>query len=377
MGLVFDATEVASGRRVAVKLLRRRRRAPGDIARLLREARLAQRVRHANIVPVLDVAEDAEIGAPFLVSEFVEGGNLRSLLKERGRLTPEEAISVAVPLCEALAALHDAGVVHRDVKPENVLMARALGPLVPRLTDFGIARELDADASEPALTQDGTALGTPRYMSPEQARGQRDLDEQTDLWALGVVLYELVAGRTPFERDNTHATLAAVLMGPIDRLDEATPGTPAALADVVARALERNRARRFGSARELRDALVGASLAHASTEAVAVPRSARPTRAPKRFARLAAIALGATLVTAVGASMWSHRPRPIAPRPPVVASLPPPQALPVRAPDDAPTPTPIAIAPSRDEGARPVVQPPRRVARVPRVGANGSPIEGL
>jgi serine/threonine-protein kinase len=206
------------------------------------------------------------------------------------------------------------------------------------------------------------------------------------------VLYELVAGRTPFERDNTHATLAAVLMGPIERLDAATPGVPAALADAVARALERNRARRFGSARELRDALLEAPLGRAPTDA---PAAAPPPhhRPPGRPVRLAAAAVGLALAAAVGASTWGLRARPAAPRPAAVASPRPPEVAPVAAAlvaPDAPTPsTPIvrvAAAPGpprRALGPRPTTAPPPRRPALPepaaaaRVGANGAPIEGL
>ncbi|MFO0606085.1 MAG: serine/threonine-protein kinase [Polyangiales bacterium] len=241
-GAVFEAAD--GDARVAVKVMLVED-VDGTLAeRFLREARLAARVAHPNVVAVREVARDRATGAPFLVAEFLEGHDLRAELDARGRLDVREALGTLRPVAAALAAAHARGVVHRDVKPENIFLARgADGASSPKLIDFGLSKVLDDVA--PALTQTGARLGTPRYMAPELVRGEGAATPAVDVWSFGVVLHEALTGAPLFRAANYNALMFEVLGAPVARLDAAAPGTPAWLADVAADALARDPARRI------------------------------------------------------------------------------------------------------------------------------------
>ena len=213
MGEVFAALDERSGQRVAVKVLHRSGASERGVERLLREASAAGRVQHPAVVRVYEAGVDEANDLAYIAQELLVGETLRALLARRGRLPSDEAVGLLTPVVEALAAAHEAGVVHRDLKPENIFVERHGDALRPRVIDFGIARLVARDeAHVTQLTTTGAVLGTPSYMSPEQARGADDVDEQTDVWAVGVVLYELLTGATPFARATPHATLAAILL---------------------------------------------------------------------------------------------------------------------------------------------------------------------
>jgi serine/threonine-protein kinase len=249
MGAVYEASHVLTGRRVAVKVMRADLRIdPAMTERFFREAQASAWIGHPNIVEVLDMGVDPLDGSPYIVQEFLPGQDLRWVLDKRGVLEPREALELLAPVMSALVAAHRKGIVHRDVKPENIFLVRGpSGTIVPKLIDFGIAKVADGALESARLTRTGMAMGTPLYMSPEQAVGEHEVDAQTDVWAIGVVLFELLAGRPPFEASNYNAVLARVLSGPIPRLDAVAPNVPTALADVVATALERDPNLRYPS----------------------------------------------------------------------------------------------------------------------------------
>jgi serine/threonine-protein kinase len=259
MGAVFDAENTWLARRVAIKVMHPDvSRDQALVERFLREARAAARVHHPNVVDVLDLGQDAD-GTLFIVQEFLPGTDLEHLMRDRGPLPPREALEIIVPVMSALIAAHRSGVLHRDVKPANVLLANSPGGgVTPKLLDFGIAKMQEAVASKD-LTQTGIALGTVHYFSPEQAAGARDVDAQSDVWALAVVLYEMLSGRCPWEGETVNQIFAAVLTAPVPPIQSFAPNVPDALAAVIMRALERDRTVRFRSMQEFLGALLDCS----------------------------------------------------------------------------------------------------------------------
>lgn len=274
MGAVFEAKNQDTGRRVALKLMLASLAQHQDqVDRFLREARAASKMEHPNIVQVFDVGRDAD-GSFFIVQEFLQGKDLRALLDERGALSPKEARTLLAPVMSALAATHREGVVHRDIKPDNIFVAElATGERVAKLIDFGIAKLTSAGPENLSVTRTGAAIGTPLYMSPEQARGDRSLDGQTDIWSIGVVLFEALTGRTPFTGDSYNEVLAKILTQRAPRLDELAPGAPSDITAVVARALEPSRALRYKTMDELLEAVSGASSFSADVALAALRRS--------------------------------------------------------------------------------------------------------
>ncbi|MFG2648248.1 serine/threonine-protein kinase [Streptomyces sp. NPDC048436] len=226
MGVVWRAVDEVLGREVAVKELRTYTDAAGpELAdlrvRMQREARAAARVRHPGVIAVHDVAEVD--GRPLIVMELVEGPSLDDVLRERGTLDPREAAAIGAKVMEALAAAHRAGVLHRDVKPGNILL-EAGGRVV--LTDFGIATMDDpGDGSATHLTRSGELVGSLDYLAPERAQGQ-DPGPASDVWALGATLYAAVEGASPFRRTSTWSTLTAIVTDPLPEPRRAGPLIP-------------------------------------------------------------------------------------------------------------------------------------------------------
>jgi serine/threonine protein kinase len=257
MGVVYRATDLRLHREVALKVLPAWLAGdPARRGRFLREARAAAAVSHANIATVHDIGE-AE-GHVYIAMELVDGETLRARLA--AQLPVAEVLRVARDLARGLARAHDAGVVHRDLKPENVMIS-AEGDV--KILDFGIAKILDCEdprdsSTETAaiVTAEGRAMGTPPYMSPEQAAGRADVDARSDVFSFGVMLYEMLAGRRPFGADTTVGTLYAVLHSDPPPLAQLAPAdTPTQVIDVVSRCLAKRREDRFSSARELLHAL--------------------------------------------------------------------------------------------------------------------------
>ena len=245
MGMVYRAADEQLGLTVAVKVLRpdlaRDRR---WLERFKQELVLARQVSHPNVVRIHDLGGEGDLA--FLSMDFVPGRPLDDLLTEETRLAPERAVAIARQLALALEAAHRAGVIHRDLKPGNVLVDESGGALRVAITDFGIARSL----SGPSLTLTGTVLGTLGYLSPEQARGE-DVDGRSDLYALGLLLYEMLTGEPPFTAATEAEMLAQRLTGAPRNLRWPGVDVPPRLRDLVQRLLARDPARRPQSAGEV------------------------------------------------------------------------------------------------------------------------------
>ncbi|MBK7581298.1 MAG: protein kinase [Myxococcales bacterium] len=250
MGEVWEALNLRTQRPFALKLVHADSQiAPELRERMLREASVAGRLQHPNVIEVYDVGE-TEAGEPFLVMELLSGETLAELLDRRGNLDSTRAAAVGAEITAALGAAHASGVVHRDLKPANVFLHEDPGHgRVVKVLDFGVSKLLVPDG--PSSTVTGAPIGTPAYMSPEQARGLRDLDQRTDLWSVGVMLFEMVAGRLPFDGTTAYAVVGEVLHGNVPRLSEHAPSVDPRLDAIVAKCLERDPELRWASAREL------------------------------------------------------------------------------------------------------------------------------
>ena len=327
-GSVHLATQSGLGRRVVVKLLHAGGTADAEqVARFVNEARITARLSHPHIVVVID--HDVENGVPWIAYEYVEGQDLRALL-DSGPLPFADAASAAAQIAAALAAAHRAGVLHRDIKPENVLQSR---PGEFKVTDFGIAKWQEGGVR----TAEGLILGTPAYLAPEVIAGER-AGPAADLYALGVVLYEMLAGRRPFVDDNPMALLEQHVKAEVPPLARFREGVPPALAALTLRVLAKNPGARPASARELEAALrayLGGpdtgrtqevrTTSRRASRGVTAPLSRGPSSAPPR-ARSAWLA-GALVAIALGAGAW-RRSRPVEIPPP--PAIPSPRASPTR-----------------------------------------------
>jgi len=263
MGAVYAAENLNTGRRVAVKVLRGEwTQQPEVVQRFLREARATTTIAHPNVVEVLDLDVDRERGIPYIVQEFLEGETLEAHLASRPgrRVDPAEALTILLPVMGALVAAHGRGIVHRDLKPANLFLSRSRsGEVVPKVIDFGIAKDVEAAPGSSHRTQAGAAIGTPAYMSPEQVSGLTDIDAQTDVWSLGIVLYEMLTGRLPFESANVNVLMAKILYEVPTPIAAHRPDLPADLQAIVAAALDRERPTRFASVNAMCSALLACS----------------------------------------------------------------------------------------------------------------------
>ena len=252
-GAVYAARHSQTGARVAIKVLRPDMAAfPVMIARFSREIEALQRLAHPNIVSLLGYGEITK-GRPYYVMELVDGIDLRGLLSRHGRLTPAEVLELMTPICEAVAAAHQAGIVHRDLKANNVIVLEREGRRAVKLLDFGIAKLLEHEGHGQGLTEPGAVIGSAHTMAPEQVRCEA-VDERTDVYALGVLLFQLLTGQFPFQADDLHRVALLHLTAPAPRPSVLAPGA-AALDPVVLRCLEKQRDLRFESASELLQAL--------------------------------------------------------------------------------------------------------------------------
>ena len=307
MATIYRANDSQLGRDVAVKLLRPEYgRDPDFGERFRHEAQAAASLNHPNIVSVFDYGQD-EAG-PFIVMELVDGEDLATVIRRTGPLPPRQAARIAAEVARALAAAHSRGIVHRDVKPGNVLLARD-GRV--KVTDFGIARAI----AEAQMTLPGTTLGSVHYFSPEQARGE-PTTEKSDTYALGIVLYELLTGRRPWEGDSTASIALARLSGPVPSPSDVRSGIPPALDRITHRALALDPAERFDSAAAMAEALEAyladrgqATAATAGVAAVAGAAGAGPVAAtgPSTVAPVAA-ASGAVVAGVARANPGSRIP---------------------------------------------------------------------
>jgi serine/threonine-protein kinase len=258
MGEVYSAEPVSGGARVAIKVLRPEFVAQRDVLqRFLEEARTSMRLVHPNIVRVLEGAQ-AEDGAPFLVMELLDGVPLGAYTQNGGRVPLPQAVPILQGILAGLAAAHAEGIVHRDLKPDNVLLTRdASGTFVVKVLDFGIAKVMDVAGGMGSRTRTGVFLGTPAYMSPEQARSARDVDQRADLWSAGVLFYEMLTGRPAFPAPTEFARLAALLSSEPEPVQKIDPSL-SPLTGFFERALKKDRNERFSTAGEMARALATA-----------------------------------------------------------------------------------------------------------------------
>jgi len=298
MATVYLAEDVKHRRQVAVKVMRPELAATLGADRFLREVEIAAKLSHPHILPVHD--SGAVAGFLYYVMPHVEGESLRERLLRERRLPVEEAVRLAREIAEALAYAHRRGIIHRDVKPANIM----LGEGHALVADFGIARALDNEAG---LTGTGLAVGTPQYMSPEQASGARDVDARADIYAVGGVLYEMLAGEPPYTGDTPQAILAKSLTEEVRPLGTVRPDVPEAVAAVVARAMARVPAARYPTADDLRAALDGAlDVVRSGTMAVA-RAGPSPAQVWGLFGASAVVTLGVVygLVQRWGLPAWT------------------------------------------------------------------------
>ena len=255
MGAVYAARHVRTGRRFAIKLLSRELTGDeGAEERFVREALLANSIQHPAIVEVYDVGRDR--GVPYMVMKLLQGETLGARL-ERGPLSVEQTLTLMLPVIDAIGAAHALGIVHRDLKPDNVLIEREGGREFPRVLDFGIGKLLAGDARGPAITRPGTIIGTPEYMAPEQVRGDAELDARCDVYALGVMLFELLTGSLPHTASDLGTLLRAIAYGAPPSPRALRPDLPEHLDAVITRALSPHPANRYPTATALAQALHG------------------------------------------------------------------------------------------------------------------------
>jgi serine/threonine-protein kinase len=249
MGHVYRAVNVEIERAVAIKVLRSEHATNAPLVeRFLREARAANLVRHPNVVDVVDIGRDVD-GSPFIVQELLEGEDLSKFVARRGgKLTIDEVQELLLPVVDAVAEAHEHGVVHRDIKPENVFLAYQGKRRIPKLLDFGISKVRVANIK---LTEVGVMMGTPAYMAPEQIQGARDADPRSDVWALGIMLFELLSGRLPFDAEDAPSLFYAVATKDVPRLSDVCADVTPNVSTIVERCLRRSPEDRYPSALEL------------------------------------------------------------------------------------------------------------------------------
>jgi eukaryotic-like serine/threonine-protein kinase len=242
MGTVYKARDREVDRLIALKVIRPELAQNADaLHRFKQELVLARQITHRNVIRIFDLGEAD--GMKFITMEFIDGRDLKSLIREKGKFTPKDATQIIVQVCNALEASHAEGVIHRDLKPQNIMVDEQ-GKV--SVMDFGIARGMEAGGG---MTQTGALVGTPEYMSPEQAKGQH-LDARSDLFSLGIIFYELLTGYSPYKADTAMATLWKRTHEPARPPIELEPGIPRAVSDMVVKCLEIDRERRYQSVAE-------------------------------------------------------------------------------------------------------------------------------
>jgi serine/threonine protein kinase len=279
MGVVYEAVQVHLGRRVAVKVIRAdESRSPEAQKRFMREARAQALLPTEHIGQVLDV-DSLPDGNLYTVMEYLDGRDLKRELKKRGPLPLDEAAAYLIQACEGAAAAHAAGIVHRDLKPQNLFLTNLGGKRKIKVLDFGIAKFLQGLRQD--LTGSDRMVGTPTHLSPEQVAGG-EIDGRADVWSLGIVLFELLTGETPFRRDTALGTIAAIANEPTPPLTRFRPEAPSELAAVIEKCLAKRPDERFQTAAELADALApfAASFSGVVPPALQSPRGSSMPAAP-------------------------------------------------------------------------------------------------
>jgi serine/threonine-protein kinase len=409
MGVVVAAMHAELDQRVAVKvLLPAMAQNPAVVTRFSREARAAAKIKSEHVVRVIDVG-NTDAGLPYIVMEYLEGHDLAEVLAGSGKVAPGAAVDFVLQACEALAEAHAAGFVHRDLKPGNLFLARrADGSEIVKVLDFGISKAAIADdvpggGKPSSLTQTSDVFGSPLYMSPEQLKSARDVDARADVWAIGVILYELCTGVTPFDRATVAETFGSILYEKPEPVRKRAPEVPIELESAILRCLEKDAARRFQNVADLCKALFpfAENVARGSIErtarvlkraGVAVdsvppppggearlaaatnlsPQAATRTTwdtqpAKPRGASRAPIIAGLVLGLVVsGGFLVTRLPRPKA-QPAAQASADPARGAPTQAPPAPPPTVEASAVPSAIESAGPVAAPTASASAAPAV----------
>jgi serine/threonine protein kinase len=306
MGVLWRARHTELDVEVALKVMSPRAATAGALKRFKREAQAVARLRSPHIVHVLDfgVFEDE----PYLVLELLRGEDLAALLAREGRLPLERAEQILSGVCKALELAHDADIVHRDLKPANIFLERVGSDEVVKVLDFGVARDLRA-APDPASTTQGTGLGSPAYMSPEQVWGEA-AGRPSDVWAMGVVLYEMLAGKNPFSDQTLAGTFERIVREELPAVTAMNPDLPASLDGFFARALARSAAERFQTASEFLTAFRVAASGKPLDSPASVARepNALGARARQRQRqRMSLVAVALVLIVAAGGLLLAGR----------------------------------------------------------------------
>jgi serine/threonine protein kinase len=246
MGVVWAARHLKLDRQVALKFLgEAHRRDAAAVGRMLREARAAAKLESENVCKVLDVA-DSDTGDPYIVMEMLSGADLAEVLRQRGTLSVSDACDYLLQACQALAEAHQHGIVHRDLKPANLFLSRrADGSELVKVLDFGISKLVASDLGVATATQ--SVFGSPLYMSPEQLRSSKRVDARADIWALGVILFELLTGATPFQATTVPELSIMIATEPPRPIAELRPDLPSGIVEVIGRCLEKDAERRYAS----------------------------------------------------------------------------------------------------------------------------------
>jgi eukaryotic-like serine/threonine-protein kinase len=358
MGVVVSALHLQLDERVAIKLLLPEMlKIPEAVQRFTREARAAVKIKNEHVARVFDVGT-LDGGAPYMVMEYLEGGDLAAWLENRGPLPVDVAVDFVLQACEAIADAHALGIVHRDLKPANLFCTRRSdGAPAIKVLDFGISRMSGlGGSSDLGLTHTSAMMGSPRYMSPEQMQTPRAVDSRTDIWAMGAILYELISGSVPFPGETLPEICLKITTAEPEPLASLRAGVPAGLEAVIAKCLAKDRERRYPDIASLAAALAPFASHPGRAAATAADAGPRPGRNKLVFATLAgAIAVGG------GALVWSAA-RPAAIDAPAAALAPPVPAAETAAASLAPGPPPIAEPAPPPPPAPPV---PDRAPAVP------------
>jgi serine/threonine-protein kinase len=355
MGSVFEARHEVLGTSAALKFLHSElARRPGLAARFLQEARVSASIQSPHVTKVTDVDQQPD-GTPYIVMELLSGESLQQVLDRERKLPKDRAIDYALQILSGLEAAHALGVVHRDLKPDNVFITPSAGGPILKLLDFGIAKLRQTNEYTKGLTRPGALMGTPEYMSPEQLYSADKVDHRADLYSLGVLLFEMLCGERPAVGEDAPAIVGNVMAGKIRRLDSIDAKLPASLVEVVHKAISPDKQLRYQSAVELRTALAtfAGELSHAGRlAATPIPAGAlttpQPEAAPPPKQRTAphpaAAAAGVTPAA-------SEAPRP--PEKPAVSPTLPPDDEPTAQPGHPPT---VSAPPGDDLGIKGATQ---------------------
>ncbi len=389
MGAVFAARHRGTGREVAIKVLLPKggsgKHKQERITRFVREASAAGRIRHPNVVDIYDVDGNSE--TPYIVMERLHGESLWQRIK-RGALPAEEAVPVLIAAMRGVAEVHRQGVIHRDLKPDNIYLARATdgGAPVPKVLDFGVSRIVVHEGSEPrptTLTRAGYILGTPSYMPLEQLRGEPSIDVRADVYALGVILYEALCGERPFQARNDHELVIRMVTETPTPLAVKVPHIDVSLSRIVNKALSREAMARFQDVESFASALERWLAGEREVEPAVVAVASAPDILPpvdvvasaprQRSAPSWPLAI-ALVVAAASAALWlmrsdagEARPASIELKPPAVVERPEPEP-----PDSKADVLPALESPAAPAVEPPPVQPPARITK-PRRRGRGTP----